>query len=306
MQRIGIGTRSSMLAISQGRLVADALGRLAPAVRTELVPFVARGDRVRGPLARLGGKGLFTAELNDALRSGDIHLAVHSAKDVPTDVDDGLVIAAVPVRADAADALVSADGGGIEALPAGARVATGSGRRRAQLLAVRPDLAVVPIRGNVETRLAKVLDDAGDERFDATVLAMAGLGRSGLLAAHSGCVCRLEPADFIPAAGQGALIVQCLAGSEAAEIVAGLNDSDSFQAVTAERSVLADLGAGCHSAIAVHVFRDGDLWRARAMAARSDGGGMIRAEARAADSQSAAVTLGDELRRAGAAELLAG
>jgi hydroxymethylbilane synthase len=318
MQAIRIGTRGSMLAMAQARIVADALTKLSPGLAVETVPLVTKGDLRQEPLALIGqgrrwpltavgdlGKGLFTSRLEEALRGGEIDLAVHSAKDVPVDMAADLAIAAVPPRADPADTLVSTGGWRIEDLPRGARVATGSLRRRAQLLALRPDLAVVPIRGNVESRLARVLSPDGRAEFDAAVLAAAGLERSGLLARHGRCIRGLDPEAFVPAAGQGALLVQCLAGAEAAGLAVGLSDPPSFQAVTAERSVLAALKADCHGCIAVYVAAAAGSWRALGVVARADGGGMVRASAEASAASQAADLLVQRLRGMGAESLLA-
>ncbi|HAU36818.1 MAG TPA: hydroxymethylbilane synthase, partial [Phycisphaerales bacterium] len=209
-----IGTRRSRLATAQATLVVDALRRAHPGLACELAPLLTRGDRRTGPLADAGGKGLFTAELEDALRAGRIHLAVHSAKDMPAEMPAGLVIAAVPDRADPRDALVSRDGLAPADLPRGARVGTGSERRRVQLLALRDDLEIVALRGNVETRLSAALDGA----LDAVVLAMAGLERVGLAQEHATRVRPLDVATFLPAAGQGALAVQSQADSPAAAL----------------------------------------------------------------------------------------
>lgn len=303
MRLIRIGTRGSLLAMAQSRLVADALRRVHGDVRVELVPIVTGGDRCCGPLAAVGGKGLFTAELEDALRSGAIDLAVHSAKDLPVDMPDEFVIAAVPERADPRDAIISRCGG-LENLPTCARVGTGSIRRRAQLLAVRSDLEIVPIRGNVETRLAKVLDD--DKRqVDATVLAMAGLKRSGLLETHADKIDVLNLRSFIPAAGQGALVVQAAGQNTEVIALAGkLNDPISHQALEAERLVVRKLGADCHSCVAVHVFPDGGSWNGLAMAGRADGSEIITAEAQNADARTVAEILFDTLDKQDAVELL--
>src|ERR1035437_8984860 len=167
-----IGTRKSPLAMAQSQWVADALCTLHPGLRVELVPIVTGGDRYVGPLHEAGGKGLFTAELESALREGTIDLAVHSAKDLPGAVAADLAIVAVPAREDARDALVTVSGATVQSIAAGAVVGTSSPRRGAQVLGMRPDVRIVPLRGNVDTRLRKVLEEA---QVDATLLAMAGL-----------------------------------------------------------------------------------------------------------------------------------
>ena len=289
-----------MLAMAQARIVAEAIRARRANAKVELVPIVTRGDRARGSVGPSGGKGLFTAELESALRAGDVQLAVHSAKDLPAALPDDLVIAAIPSREDPRDALVSRGGGGIESLPRGATVATSSQRRRAQLLAVRPDLQVVPIRGNVETRIRKALDSPGAGP-DAVVLAMAGLRRSGLAVSHAKHICPLAVEAMIPPAGQGALAVQCLAlAAEAIDIVAPLDEPVAHQAVLAERAVLRAMGADCRSCIAVHIapdcYRGEQCWRALAMLAHSDGGNMARFDLTAATPAEAATALLDQMR----------
>jgi hydroxymethylbilane synthase len=267
------------------------------------VPLGTRGDRLDVPLAGLGGKGLFTLELEAALRDGKVHLAVHSAKDLPAELAADVVIAAVPERADARDALVTRDGAGPDDLPPGARVGTASLRRRGQLLARRPDLRIGPLRGNVPTRLARL---RGGE-FGAIVLARAGLTRLGL-AELPGCVATpLAVEDFVPAAGQGALAVECLAADAATRDLLGrVNSADAAAAVEAEREAVRTLGADCHSAVGIHVRRAGDVWRAVGWVGGDEPGRSIRhaAEGRAADT--VAVALVEALLADGAADLLAG
>ena len=199
MQTIRIATRGSQLALAQTGQVAELIRQANPALRTELVAISTRGDRHAGPLAEVGGKGLFTRELEEALRAGTVDLAVHSAKDLPAEMESDFAIAAVPVRQDARDALASRSGPLAE-LPGGAAVGTGSLRRRAQLLAARPDLNVVPIRGNVETRLLKALGEQAE--LHAVVLAMAGLNRGGLADKYGDRLFPLDADQVIPAAGQ--------------------------------------------------------------------------------------------------------
>ncbi|MFW6133630.1 MAG: hydroxymethylbilane synthase, partial [Planctomycetota bacterium] len=216
---IRLGTRRSALARAQADIVATALRRAWPEATVETLVFSTRGDARSGPLREVGGKGLFCTALEDALRDGRVDLAVHSAKDLPAKLDGDMVLAAVPVRGDPRDALVSPQGGAPEDLPAGARVGTGSPRRAAQLRAIRDDLAIVPLRGNVDTRLAKVLDDR--EALDAAVLAATGLERLGLMQRRAGCIRPLEVERFVPAAGQGALAVEVHADRAAARHWAG-------------------------------------------------------------------------------------
>jgi hydroxymethylbilane synthase len=246
-----IGTRKSPLAMAQSRWVADALCALHPGLRGELVPIITGGDRYFGPLHEVGGKGLFTAELESALREGAIDLAVHSAKDLPAAMSADLAIVAVPAREDPRDALVTVSGATIQSLPAGAVVGTSSPRRGAQIRVMRPEIQIVPLRGNVDTRLRKVLEEA---QVDATVLAMAGLIRAGLLEKNRTHICPLNVEEFIPAAGQGALAIEAaVANRRATDLAAAMDDEPSRQALEAERQVVAHLDADCRSSLAVHV-----------------------------------------------------
>jgi hydroxymethylbilane synthase len=262
-----------------------------------------RGDRHRGMLADAGGKGLFTRELEQALRSGRVHLAVHSAKDLPAVMAPEFAIVAVPPREDARDAVVSRRGG-IDDLPPHASVGTGSLRRRAQVLALRADLRVRPVRGNVETRLGKAIGDRPE--LDAVVVAMAGLVRSGLAKAHASCIHPLETDRFIPAAGQGVLAVQALRDDpEVASLTAPLTDPRARQALEAERRVLRQVGADCHSCIAVHVAPQPEGWCGLAMVAWPDGSDLLRLRCPAGDADGAATALLAELASHGADDLLA-
>jgi len=294
--RLRIATRASDLALAQARAVAGALG--GP---IELTPMSTRGDHARGPLAGVGGKGLFTAELEAALRRGEVQLAVHSAKDLPADMAGDLTIAAAPARADPRDVLVSADGVSPEGLPPSARVGTSSPRRAALLRAARGDVRVAGIRGNVETRLRKLREG----RFDAIVLALAGLERLGLTGELAGMLHPLPVASFVPAAGQGILAVQCLAADRATRArLEAINDPATFAALAAERGVIRRLGASCRSAVGVHVRPDPDGWTALGAVAAPDGGEIIRLDRRAAAAEAAAGTLCDALEAAGAKDML--
>ncbi|MCK4601221.1 MAG: hydroxymethylbilane synthase [Phycisphaerae bacterium] len=298
IKELRIGTRRSALAMAQSRIVADALRALHGGLEVQLVPILTSGDRQAGPLAPIGGKGLFTAELEEALRRGEIHLAVHSAKDMPAQMADEFTIAAALAREDPRDALVSQSGGGVEDLPAGASVGTSSLRRRAQLLAVRGDLNVVSIRGNVATRLAKALDAVRRE-VDAVLVAMAGLKRTGLDKTRARRIRALEIQQFIPAAGQGTLVAQTLTAAEDVKaILAPLDDEASRAALEAEREILRQIGADCHSCIAVYLARSAGAWQGLAMAARSDGGEMVRLEESAPTADAAAAKLLRAMRNA--------
>jgi hydroxymethylbilane synthase len=243
-----LGTRASALARVQTDFVAAALG--AP---VDVVPIVTEGDRSRAALAQIGGTGVFVSALREALMAGDIDVAVHSYKDLPTASADGVVIAAVPAREDPRDVLVARDGLTLGELPAGARVGTGSPRRAAQLRALGLGLEVVAIRGNVDTRLGKVA--AGE--FDAVVLAYAGLRRLGRGGEATEV---LDPIQILPAPAQGALAIECrTSDDEARALLAGLDHADTRSAVSAERALLAALEAGCSAPVgALAEIAEGD------------------------------------------------
>ncbi|MEZ0166354.1 hydroxymethylbilane synthase [Kineococcus sp. LSe6-4] len=238
-----LGTRRSALATTQSSWVADALRRDGSQV--ELVEVTTHGDVNRAPLAQIGGTGVFVSALRDALLAGEVDLAVHSLKDLPTAAAEGLALAAVPEREDPRDALVAA-GRTLAELPAGARVGTGSPRRQALLQDLRPDLEVVAIRGNIDTRLGYVASG----ELDAVVLAAAGLARIGRAAEVSEF---FAPATFVPAPGQGALAVECRAGDEEVRAALARLDVPAVRrAVAAERQVLASLEAGCSAPVGAY------------------------------------------------------
>jgi hydroxymethylbilane synthase len=244
---IRIGTRGSALALAQTTTVADALAKAGAEV--ELVTITTEGDTSTASLASLGGTGVFASALRDALLDGRVDAVVHSLKDLPTAAFPGLVIAAIPKREDPRDALCARDGLTLDTLPAGARVGTGSPRRAAQLLSRRPDVEVVDIRGNVDTRLGKVATE-----LDAVILAAAGLGRLGRLDA----VTEFLAIDGWPTApGQGAVAVEVRAGEE--KLVSGLDHHTTRINVEAEREVLALLEAGCAAPVGAHAFVDEGL-----------------------------------------------
>ncbi|HEX2972851.1 MAG TPA: hydroxymethylbilane synthase [Tepidisphaeraceae bacterium] len=245
-----LGTRGSLLARVQSQMVADELEKRHPGLRVELCIFKTSGDQIADrPLHQVGGKGLFTKELEQALLAGQVDLAVHSFKDVPVTmplVDQAeLMIAAVPAREDPRDVLVCQEAKRIQDLRPGAKVGTGSLRRRAQLLALRPDLQVEGIRGNIDTRVRKLRHGA----FDAVILALAGLKRSGLFDASI-----MQPiplTDFLPAAGQGALALQCRRNDQPTrQLLAAVHDEPSATCVRLEREVVRRLEGDCFSPIA--------------------------------------------------------
>jgi hydroxymethylbilane synthase len=273
---VRLGTRRSALATAQARLVADALTAASGRV-VELVPITTSGDesqQAQVPLETIGGTGVFATELRRALLAGEIDLAVHSLKDLPTGQPDGLTIAAIPRREDPRDALVAREGLTLGELPPGARVGTGSPRRAAQLRALDLGLVVEPIRGNVDSRLRAVAEG----RYDAVVLARAGLLRLGRADEVSEII---DPIQMLPAPGQGALAVEVRAGD--ADLIAqltALDDPDSSAAVRAERAVLAALEAGCSAPIGalaeVVEGDDGPELSLRAVVAAPDGTDALR------------------------------
>jgi len=243
--RVVIGSRGSKLALVQSNHVADLLRALAPGLTVDIEIISTRGDRIIDrPLAEIGGKGLFTEELERALRDESIDIAVHSLKDLPVQDPQGLIVGAVPKRATPNDALVAREAKSLEGLKPGARVGTSSLRRKAQLLLKRPDLDVVDLRGNVDTRIAKVLERG---ELDAAVLACAGLERIGRADVITE---KLPPEIMLPAPGQGALGIQCrIDDTEVLTLLGKLDHSDTRTEVTAERALLEGLGGGCQAPI---------------------------------------------------------
>lgn len=238
---VRLGTRGSTLALRQTEDVRALLEEAEPACRFQTVVINCTGDRLYDrPLPEIGGKGLFTAELERALRDRSIDLAVHSLKDLPTETPEDLVLGAVLARIDPSDALVSRDGHTLASLPSGALIGTSSTRRRAQILAFRPDLTVLDIRGNVDTRLRKVRDGAGP--YDAAVIAYAALARLGEVEAVTEMIAEEV---MLPAPGQGALAVQCRSGVEFVSLLRSVNDIDTEIETRAERAFLAALEGGC-------------------------------------------------------------
>jgi hydroxymethylbilane synthase len=265
---VRIGSRGSPLALAQAREVRDRLAAacgLAPE-RIEIKTIRTTGDAILDrPLAEAGGKGLFTKEIEEALLAGAIDLAVHSSKDMPTALPDGLVLAAFLPREDARDAFIGRTAKSLSDLRDGAVVGTASLRRQALLKHLRPDLTIVPLRGNVETRLRKL--ETGT--IDATVLAVAGLKRLGLLAAATAI---FEIEEFLPAVAQGAIGLETRADdATTAALVAAVNDLDTATAVTAERAFLAELDGSCRTPIAGHARLGGGIVRLRGMIAKTDG-----------------------------------
>jgi hydroxymethylbilane synthase len=315
-----LGSRRSPMAVAQSRLVADQItaktGR-----EVELVGVTTLGDVNRAQLTQIGGTGVFVSALRDALLNGEVDFAVHSLKDLPASQPADIALAAVPQRDDPRDALVAANGAKLADLALGARIGTGAPRRAAQLLALRPDLRCVPIRGNADTRMAKIT--AGE--VDAVVLAYAGLARIS----HLDAVTQVfDPEEMLPAPGQGALAVECRADAlDLIELLATINDQQSMAAATAERSLLEGLAAGCSAPVAAYASATaagpGKSSTAAAGAGKSstvgglamtaavmslDGTTILRAHGHAEASGQAARQLGldvaADLLGAGAAELI--
>lgn len=259
-----LGTRGSSLALAQSRLVADQLRQRHPNLRIETIVIRTSGDRIdHGPLHEFGGKGLFTRELEQALLAGSIDFAVHSFKDVPVTMPlvepDELMVVAVPPREDPRDVLISLSAKTVRELPEGARVGTGSLRRRAQLLSLRLDVQIMPMRGNIDTRLRKFRECG----FDALVLAMAGVRRAALF--DPALMHAIDPSDLLPAPAQGALALQCRRGDEQTrDLLSVLNDPTTGQCVEAERELVRLLEGDCHSPIAAlaQIRQDGMHLRA--------------------------------------------
>ncbi|RIK36294.1 MAG: hydroxymethylbilane synthase [Chloroflexi bacterium] len=251
-----VGTRGSALALVQTQRVIDALKTTAPHVQCEVVVISTQGDRDKQtPLSQIGGQGVFASEIQQALLRGEIDCAVHSAKDLPSQLPDGSLLAAVLDREDRRDALVSRYAGGIAGLPPGARVGASSPRRRAQLLVTRPDVEMVELRGNVDTRMRKVLDDP-EQAYDAALLAVAGVERMGWGDRISE---RLDVATFTPAPGQGALAVECRSDDSAVQaLLEAVADPNATAEVAAERAFLRAIGGGCRSPLAATAQVVGD------------------------------------------------
>ena len=301
---IRIGTRASVLARTQSELVAQQL-RTALGEEVEHVDVRTEGDVTRAPLATIGGTGVICRASREALLRGDVDVAVHSLKDLPTAPPDHIALAAVPVREDARDAVVARDGLTLGELPAGARVGTGSPRRAAQLHALGLGFDVVPIRGNVDTRIRKVSD--GD--VDAVVLARAGIARLGRMDEVTEV---LDPLQMLPAPGQGALAVECRAGDTelVSRVREALDDPRTRAAVTAERAVLATLEAGCSAPVgAMAEIAEGDdgdeLWL-RAVALSADGAVAVRRSAAGSpgDAEKVGRALAEEMLDDGASALI--
>ena len=296
---IRIATRKSALALWQAKHVADALRPLPQVTSVELVPLTTRGDEVLDrSLQKIGGKGLFMKELEVAMEAGDADIAVHSMKDVPADMPERFCIAAVLERANPADALV---GKNLGELAQGARVGSSSLRRQAQLMALRPDIRVEPLRGSINTRLQKLEDG----QYDAIILACAGLERLGL-EAHISEI--FSPDQMLPAAAQGVIGIECLEDrTELLQLLKLLDHAATRTVITAERAVAKQLQADCQSPVATFGEIDGTTLNLRAMVASPDGRKIIREQVSgpADDPEALGISLSGKLLDMGAAALLA-
>lgn len=297
-----IGTRQSLLALWQSNHIASLLRKQYPDCQVTLKKIVTKGDRILDvPLAQIGGKGLFTKEIETELLDGTVDLAVHSLKDMPTVLPEGLCLTAITTRANVGDAFVSNKYASFSELPQGAVLGTSSLRRKAQLLAVRPDLKIVDLRGNVDTRLRKL--DEG--QMDAIILAAAGLERLG----HADRIREIIPTTVcLPAVGQGALAIECRSDDkEVRDMLAFLNDLSTKQATDAERAFLGLIEGGCQVPIGVHAEVENDNVKIEAVIASLDGSKVLRNNITgpAADAVGLGRKLGQQMLAEGGEQILA-
>ncbi|MDD0842312.1 hydroxymethylbilane synthase [Pseudomonas sp. Gutcm_11s] len=298
-REIRIATRKSALALWQAEYVKARLEEAHPGLTVSLVPMVSRGDKLLdAPLAKIGGKGLFVKELETALLENEADIAVHSMKDVPMDFPEGLGLFCICEREDPRDAFVSNTYASLDALPAGSVVGTSSLRRQAQLLARRPDLKIQFLRGNVNTRLAKL--DAGE--YDAIILAAAGLIRLGF---EERIRSSISVEDSLPAGGQGAVGIECrTADAEIHALLAPLHHGETAVRVTAERALNKRLNGGCQVPIACYALLEGEQLWLRGLVGQPDGGVLLRAESRGSDAEALGVQVAEQLLAQGAEAIL--
>lgn len=301
MKSIRIGTRGSQLAMWQSEFVAARLREKYPAMAIELIKIKTTGDKILdAPLAKIGDKGLFVKEIEVALLNGDVDIAVHSAKDMPTEVPSELMLAAYLKRDDPSDALVSRNGERLDGLVRGAVIGTSSLRRRAQLAAYRPDLRFVDLRGNVDTRLRKL----EEEELDAILLSGAGLHRLGW---GDRITERIAPEIVVPAVGQGLIVIETRQdNAEARELIAFLDDPATATCVRAERTFSDTIGGGCQVPMGAYAVLNGDDMKLTAVVASVDGARVLRDEIEgpAAAGDKLALELAGRLMAAGAREIL--
>ena len=298
-REIRIATRKSALALWQAEYVKARLEQAHPGLKVSLVPMVSRGDKLLdAPLAKIGGKGLFVKELETALLENEADIAVHSMKDVPMDFPEGLGLYCICEREDPRDAFVSNTYSSLDALPEGSVVGTSSLRRQAQLLARRPDLKIQFLRGNVNTRLAKL--DAGE--YDAIILAAAGLIRLGFEARIRASI---SVDDSLPAGGQGAVGIECrTADAEIHALLAPLHHAETAARVAAERALNKRLNGGCQVPIACYALLEGEQLWLRGLVGQPDGGLLLRAEGRGSDAEALGVQVAEQLLAQGAEAIL--
>jgi hydroxymethylbilane synthase len=297
--RVRIGSRKSRLALWQTRHIADLLRQAHPDLSVEVVTMETLGDRVLDKaLPEIGGKGLFTAELEQALLADAIDLAVHSLKDLPTDLPDGLRYAGSPPRGTASDCLVSHKWGSVDELPDGAIIATGSLRRRSELLAQRPDLEFRDLRGNIGTRLEKLKQND----WDGIIMATVALERLEMPETIAG---ELDPDVYVPAVGQGALGLEARAGrDDVDELLAPILDADTVEAVSAERVVMNRLEGGCSVPLGAHCRRSDGQWRLHGWAGSPDGTRVVEEVLVGDDPSAMADQMADTLIERGARDVL--
>lgn len=299
MRKLVVGTRKSQLALTQTQWVIDQLKDKHPQLDIELKKITTKGDRIlHVTLSKVGGKGLFVKEIEQALFDRRIDLAIHSMKDLPGELPKGLVIGAIPTRENPFDGLISREGQSLEQLPEGAVVGTSSLRRKAQILAARPDLKVEPVRGNINTRLEKLKNGS----FDAIVLAVSGLARMGW---KHYLTQEMTLTEMVPAVGQGALAVQCRADDhELIECLQSIHQEETAQLVQAERAFLYSFQGGCHLPIAGYAERVDGKIRLTGFVADPDGRKIIRSSLIGQNAEKLGQTLAAQFIEQGAKELL--
>ncbi|MBA4602698.1 hydroxymethylbilane synthase [Thermoactinomyces mirandus] len=300
MRTLVVGTRQSKLALTQTDWVVERLQELEPGLEIKRKKIVTKGDRILNvTLSKVGGKGLFVKEIEQAMLDGEIDFAVHSMKDMPSEMPPGLMIGAVPVRENPTDALLSRDKKRLDELSGGAVVGTSSLRRQAQILAYRPDLKVKPVRGNLDTRIRKMKEG----QFDAILLATAGLKR---MKWQQEVTQELPAEIMLPAVGQGALAIQCREDDEELlNLLSKLNHEETARAVRAERAFLNAFQGGCHLPLAAYAEIRYNEVHLTGLVAHPDGKTVIKQSFIGKDAQAAGETLAKSLKEEGAAELLA-
>ncbi|GGH89067.1 hydroxymethylbilane synthase [Pullulanibacillus pueri] len=298
--KINVGSRKSKLALTQTQWIMDKLKAIQPELEFELKHIITKGDRILDvTLSKVGGKGLFVKEIEQALFDKEIDFAVHSMKDMPAVIPEGLTIACVPIREDYRDALISREGKGLNALPEGAIVGTSSLRRQAQIIAARPDLKVEPLRGNIDTRIQKLKEG----HYDAIILAAAGLKRMGW---SDDIVTEYLDLDVsVSAVGQGALAIECRRDDAALiDLLKYIHDEETAKTVAAERAFLRELEGGCQVPIAAHCVLENDQLQLVGLVATPDGQTVVKESLTGTDPDQLGVRLANDLKSKGAAKIL--